>query len=128
MKIKNLITTAVSLSVMLIYFSSCKKDLQVMEPTPSPVQVTAMADMEVNEDFDWKTVKTVQVEILPNANAVLYIKASDGSVYHKALIRSGRTYFAEITLPSYATEVTIELAGQKRIVPVNEGRVVASFD
>ena len=99
-----------------------------MEPTPSPAIVTEMSDMEVSADFDWKTVKTVQVEILPNANAVLYIKAPDGSEYHKALIRSGSVYIVDITLPSHAKEVKLELAGQHATVPVENGIVSYMFN
>ncbi|MBC8315446.1 MAG: hypothetical protein ISR57_05495 [Bacteroidales bacterium] len=112
----------------LLIFAGCKKNLEVMEPTPSPAQVTEMANMQVNPEFDWKTVKTVQVSILSNANAVLYIKASDGSAYYKALIPSGKIYYVEITIPSHAKDVTLELAGQHATVPVENGKINYMFD
>ncbi|MBC8315450.1 MAG: hypothetical protein H8E51_08095 [Bacteroidetes bacterium] len=68
----------------LLIFAGCKKKMEVMEPTPSPSQVTKMADMKVNADFVWNTEKNIQVDVKSNVKGVLYIKSKDGTIYHKA--------------------------------------------
>ncbi|NQV01322.1 MAG: hypothetical protein HQ542_01645 [Bacteroidia bacterium] len=111
----------------VLIFSACKKDLEVMEPAPAPVQTTAMADMNVDSDFDWKTIKDLQVEIKSNARAVLYIMSREGTVYHKAMMKNGETYQTSIAVPTYEAELEIVLAGQTRIIPVTKDWISVSF-
>ena len=118
---------AILFVVSVLIFSSCKKDLKVMEPAPSPVQNTAMVDMKVTADFDWKTMKDLQVEIQSNTKAVLYIKSKDGTVYHKAMMNYGETYLTKITVPTHEKELEVFLAGQSRIIPVTNDRISVSF-
>lgn len=117
----------VTLAVILITFTGCKKDLEVMEPSPSPVQTTAMEDMKVNSGFDWKTFKDIQVDISSNANAVLYIKSADGTVYHKAMMTNGANYQTTISVPTFESELTVVLAGQSRIIPLTSDWITVSF-
>ncbi len=111
----------------LFIFAGCKKDLEVMEPTPSPAMVTKMADMKVNADFDWKTIKAVQVNVLSNAKAVLYIKSKNGTVYNKGMAMHGKTYQANIAVPTHVNELEIVLGGQVRTVPITTDRISVSY-
>ncbi|MBL7139085.1 MAG: hypothetical protein ISS17_09955 [Bacteroidales bacterium] len=122
-----LTTLGITLAVILITFTGCKKNLEVMEPAPSPAQTTAMADMKVNSDFDWKTIKDLQVEIKSNTKAVLYIKSKEGTVYHKAMLNNGETYHTSIAVPTYEKELEILLAGQTRTIPVTNDWISVSF-
>lgn len=117
----------VLLAVGLISLAGCKKDLEMMEPAPSPGMTTSMKDMKVNTDFDWKTTTAYQVAISSNAKAVLYIKSKEGTVYHKAMVNNGETYNTSITVPSYERELEILLAGQSRTVSLTNGGISVSF-
>ncbi|MFH1937076.1 MAG: hypothetical protein ABIK52_05895 [Bacteroidota bacterium] len=118
---------AILFAVSVFIFSACKKDLKVMEPAPSPVQATAMTDIQVNADFNWKTMKNLQVEITSNATAVIYIKSPKGTVYHKAMTTNGERYHTVISVPTFETTLEVLLAGQKRTVPVTNDWISVSF-
>lgn len=111
----------------LLAFTACKKDMNI-EPQTSETEVNSLSDIKVNDDFDWKTVQHVQVEILSNANAVLYIKSTNGDVLHKAFIGSGKVYATDVTIPSYETGINAELAGQHETGTIENGQVRITFE
>ncbi len=128
MKTKRLISGTIALAVMVIFFTGCQKDLEMMEPSPSPVQAsTATTDMQVNADFDWKTMKDLQVEVKSNTKAVLYIKSKTGSIYHKAMVNYGETYHTSFAVPTYEKELEILLAGQSKTIPIANDGITVSF-
>ena len=122
-----LTTLGVTIAVILITFTGCKKDLEMMEPASAPTQATTMENMKVNPGFDWKTFQNVQVDIKSNAKAVVYIQSDKGTVYHKAMTNTGETYQTAISVPTYEKEVKVLLAGQTKTVPIANNRISASF-
>jgi len=122
-----LTTLGITLAVILITFTGCKKDLEVMEPSPSPAMTNGMADIKVNADFEWNTMKDLQLDIISNATAVLYVKSKTGVVYHKAMTNNGSTYQTTITVPTYEKELEVVLAGQSRLIPITNDRISVSF-
>lgn len=127
MKTSKLLTAGISVAIALTFFTSCKKDLQMMEPSPSPVQTTTMTDLKANADFDWNTMKDLQLEIKSNVKAVLYIKSKTGTVYHKAMMSAGEIYQSSVTVPTYETEIEVLLAGQSRVIPITNDWIRVSF-
>lgn len=118
--------TLIILASMLI-FSACRKDLD-LTPATSPTDVAAMSEMKVSSEFSWKTDKPFTFQVLPNANAVLAVKSSDGIVFHKEFVTSGATISLQVTLPSYLKEVTIELAGQSKTLQVEKPGELVTFN
>lgn len=128
MKAKKFLSGTIALVTMLVFFSSCQKDLEMMEPSPSPLQTaTTMSDMQVNADFDWKTMKDLQIEVKSNTKAVLYIKSKTGTIYHKAFVNYGESYNTTFAVPTYEKELEILLAGQSRTVSVSNDWISVSF-
>ena len=113
--------------VSVLVFSACKKNLEVKDPNPSPMETTAMADLKLNADFDWKTTRDFQIEVTSNTRAVLYIKSKEGTVYHKAMVISGEMYKTSITIPSFEKELEFRIAGHSRVIPVTTDRISVSF-
>ena len=113
--------------ISILIFAGCKKNLEVMEPTPSPTQVTKMADMNVNADFAWNTEKNIQVDVKSNVKGVLYIKSKDGTVYHKAMMNYGDTYQTSIAVPTCETELEVLLANQSKTIPATSDWISVFF-
>ena len=113
--------------ISILIFAGCKKNLEVMEPTPSPTQVTKMADMNVNADFTWNTEKNIQVDVKSNVKGVLYIKSKDGTVYHKAMMNYGDTYQTSIAVPTCETELEVLLANQSKTIPATSDWISVFF-
>lgn len=118
---------ALYLTVISLSFTACKKDLEMVEPEPSPNQVTAMEDLKATPEFDWKTTKEIQIEVKANMKAVLYIKSASGTVYHKSMLTTGETFHSAITIPSLENELEIVLGGQSKLIPVTDPQVTVSF-
>ncbi|MBC8315448.1 MAG: LruC domain-containing protein [Bacteroidetes bacterium] len=99
---------------LLLIFAGCKKNLEVMEPTPSPAQLIKMSDLVVNAGFDWKLFKTLDVTIiLPNQEAnpeKLRIKsATSDKIYFSGYPEDGsNTVRTKVTLPTHVDNVLLQ--------------------
>jgi len=112
----------------VVLFAGCRKDLDMDNTPDDPGNIDNMSEMVVNPQFDWQTVQDVAVDVLSNANAVLYVKSTEGLVYHKSKVPSGAWYRANISIPADKTKVVLVLAGQEQTINITNGQVVASFN
>lgn len=85
-------------------------------------------ELEVNDNFKWKTIKDIQVSLTSSTNDVVYIQSEKGDVYLKALLKSGQRFDSKITVPTYVTEVTVVFKNQSQNVSIVDKKIDLSFN
>ena len=103
---KNILLTLIIITTLL---SSCRKD----DINDDDIVVTDMSDLVISEDFDWKTIKTINVQLtLPEDDAlrILYIYSEDGSrLYFKGHPSDGSNVLeAKVTIPTYEHKLSVK--------------------
>ncbi|MBL6944465.1 MAG: hypothetical protein ISR56_08900, partial [Bacteroidales bacterium] len=69
------------LAVLTVFLSSCKKDFTELE---KPIANKTMVDLTIDDNFNWKTTKDIEVKLTGLNKDVVKINSIDGSNYHKA--------------------------------------------
>lgn len=85
-------------------------------------------ELDVNDNFNWKAIKDIQVSLTSSTNDVVYIQSEKGDVYLKALLKSGQRFDTKITVPTYVTEVTVVCKNQSKEVSVVDKKIDLSFN
>ena len=107
-------------------FSSCRKDND--NPNPNPQQtVENMNELEIDDDFDWKTTDLVYIEVKGLRNGTVLVKDTDGKVHHKLFHNMFIHISKMISIPDKIDNVVIEYEGESVTVPVIDGRITHSF-
>ncbi|MFH1160531.1 MAG: LruC domain-containing protein [bacterium] len=114
---------------LMIFFAGCKKDF---DPQPSPGEVSKMTDITVPYGFNWKTTRTVTLNLsldVPNSSSTY----SRITVYDKEPFNGGNAIFsgsvaksfplvAKISIPTALTQLYFQLSpssGYTQLVTVN---------
>lgn len=97
-----------TLLIMLLGFSSCKKELSPVSPEDITIQ-----DIQVSADFDWKTTKDIQITVTGNDNGLLQVTNADDIPYQKVYLTGGQSYMMNLTLPGYETAVKLKFMGEE---------------
>ncbi|MBN2615045.1 MAG: LruC domain-containing protein [Bacteroidales bacterium] len=107
MKTKSLRISGIVLLFSALLFTACNK-------TPAPVDntVTSMNDLVVSDNFNWKTTKTVAVNITTptwDPSQVVKIYSIDGkNLYYAGFPGTSGTVNANITLPAATNMLKLE--------------------
>lgn len=126
---KAIVVTLLACLGLMLSLSSCRKDLDTMQPQVSQSDLTSMHDLKVNSDFNWSTYQEVQVNISLKGKAVVFIKsaASPEVVYEKAMVLPNQVYSTIIAIPTYETELIISVNGISKKVAISNNQVSCTF-
>ncbi len=110
----------------LMFLFSCQKDFDKKTGKTDNRTINSMNDLQVPSDFDWKTVKTIDVTVdLPDDGGLqmLVISATDGSkVYFRGYPDDGtRTLKTRITIPTAVNMVKLLYGDGSQFSPVSVG-------
>lgn len=109
-----------------LLFSACSKDTD--NPDPDPQQtVENMKDLQVADDFDWKTTDLVYIEVKGLRNGTVLVKDLNGKVHHKLFHNMFIHVSKMISLPDKLDNVVIAYEGEEVTVPVIDSRITHSF-
>lgn len=106
--------------------SSCMKNDDDPEPDPNQ-NVDSMKELEVSDDFNWKTSGSVLLKVRGLHNGTVKVKGQNGKVYYKGFHNMFTHISTMITLPEKVTEVEIAYNGETATVPVVDNRITHSF-
>lgn len=98
--------TIVFLMFFSIFLLSCNKNY--IEPTDN----NKIENLNVSDNFDWKTTKDYYFTINTNNDGLLVIQSINGINYLKLFVDNGENNF-KLTLPSYENKIYIMLNGIK---------------
>ncbi len=96
-------------AVLTLLFSSCRKDFTEKE---EQTENKTMAELTVDDDFNWKTTRDIEVNLTGSTKVVILINSTEGANYHKGMLTSGVEYRTKITVPTYVNEVELAYDGQ----------------
>ena len=100
---KKILFTLIILSTIL---TSCRKDNIGDKSKTDDVVVTEMSELVISEDFNWKTIKTINIQVtLPedDASRILYVYSEDGTrLYFEGHPSDGSNVLeTKVTIPAY---------------------------
>ncbi len=84
--------------------------------------------LEVDDNFNWKTIKDIQVSLTSSTDNVVFIKSIKGDVYLKAFLKSGQKFDTKITIPTYVKEVIVVCKGHSQKLSVEDKVLTYSFN
>ncbi len=115
--------------VIIFSLTACQKDWdQIVEEDQTNNEMTSMSNMVVSSDFNWKTTKDIDINLTGmDKDEVIYIKSVEGDVYQKAFVKSGIDYSTKITIPTYATEISVSYKGVLRNIPITDNEINYKF-
>jgi len=112
-------------AVLTVVFSSCRKDLTEQEELAS---TKTMVDLTIDDNFNWKTTKDIQVKLSGTETALVLVKSTEGATYHKGLLTADVDYSTKITLPTYVKEVEIAYDEQVYKLTIDNNKIEYTFN
>ena len=128
---KNLILLLVIGTVLTL--SSCQKEavsslLPNSVTPPKTEQITKTEQLKVASDFNWKTVKDIQLSLTGTANSIVEVASSNQTVYQRAYLSKDQTYIMKLSVPSYETSVHLLYMGKDVNINLSSNNIVYKFD
>ncbi|MBC7383579.1 MAG: hypothetical protein H7296_11425 [Bacteroidia bacterium] len=112
-------------SLFTVAMTSCKKDF--IPTAPKNADITATKDLKVASNFNWATVKSMDIEISPVAKGLLLIQDEQANVIYKALVLSGETHTANITFGTTIEKAFIYFNGAKEEITLGSKKFVSTL-
>ncbi len=92
---------------LLVFSSSCKKyELE-------KVETNDLQNVNVPDNFDWKTYQTIDITMTGYANALVQVASPAGTVYGQAALVKNQALVMSITVPTYETHVNLLYLGHE---------------
>ena len=113
--------------IIASFVTSCYKDDDEVNPSDDTIP-QSMEELDVSQNFDWKTTKDIEIQLKGSVNDVVKVKSSKGEYYLKAFLQSGDTYKSTITIPTYENEVTLVYGGTNYQVPIVDNEITYRFN
>jgi len=114
--------------------SSCRKEaVSSMSPTTAAAaatatQITKTEQLKVASDFNWKTVKEVQLTLTGTANSIVEVASANNTVYQRAYLSKDLAYTMNLSVPSYETSVHLLYQGKDVNVNLSSNNIVYKFN
>jgi hypothetical protein len=113
------------LALFSIVATSCKKDYKDNEIQADD---KSMLDLTIDDQFDWKTSKVIQVVLTSSTSSTVYIQSEEGDIFLKSFMKAGEEFATNITIPSYQEDVILLFNRQKHKVSVAGNNLSYSFN
>lgn len=118
----------ITIAIISLGLTACQKFEPIQPENTGETENKMLAEANIDENFDWKTTKNVEVTLTGSVNDVVKVKASNGDIYHKAFLLKGNTYVTRITMPTFENEVTLSYNGKNVSVPVDNNKIEHTFN
>ena len=96
------------LAIFAIGFSSCVKET---EDLVAPQENVTFEEMNVSSDFNYETFKNIELNLTGFTNGLAEVSSMDGDVYQKAYLKKWQEQQFVVTVPTYATSLTLKFEG-----------------
>mgnify|MGYP000353771548 CR=1 FL=1 len=116
--------TLVLLFSIALLISACNRN---QNEDPAPETPTSMEDLEVSQNFDWKTTQNYQLKITGTTSNIIKILSEDGVTYQSAFITANVTYNTKLTVPSYEKKIRLKYSGQEVILDLDSETINYDF-
>ncbi len=113
------------LAALTFTLNSCKKEFKEGEV---PAENKKMADLTIDDQFNWKTTKDITVSLSSSSDNTVSIKSQNGDVYLKAFLKGGYNFDTKITVPTFEKEVHVICNNQSHLVSVANNNLDYHFN
>lgn len=127
--------TVLLLGILIIaLFSSCSKRWDDIpgqsetSSTPAEQEITALGDMQAPANFDWKTVKDIEITISANSNGLVEASSPNGVTYQRAYLNSDQEYTMKLTVPTYERSINLKKDNRSESISITSSKVIFSFN
>ncbi|MCF8234053.1 MAG: hypothetical protein K9G67_01395 [Bacteroidales bacterium] len=116
------------IAILSLSLTACQKFEPLQPENPEDTGNKTLSEATISENFNWQTTKNVEVTLTGSVNDVVKVKASNGDIYHKALLSKGITYVTRITIPTFEKEVTLSYNGKNVTATLEENKIEHTFN
>jgi hypothetical protein len=109
---------------LVVLFTSCRKDFD----NPTPKVPATMEDLKIPADFDWKTIKDIQLTLTGYANSIVEVTSPEGVVYQKSFLTRNEPYIMKLTVPTYERSLRLKYMGQNIELELSSGTIEYIFN
>ncbi|PKP29434.1 MAG: hypothetical protein CVU00_15640 [Bacteroidetes bacterium HGW-Bacteroidetes-17] len=119
--------------MFIILSTSCSKQWDTPDPIENDPQIqnteiTTLSDVRVPDNFNWKTVRDVEIKISGSSNGLVEAISSKGVVYQKAYLNGSQSYTMKLTVPTYESSIQLKKDGRSEQVSISSGNVSYTFN
>lgn len=100
--------TFFSIVLILLGFTRCRKELSQGNPEDKTIH-----DIQVSEEFNWKTTRDLQLTLTGNADGIIEVANNQGIAYQKAYLTSGTPLLMKLTIPAWEDQIILKFSGQE---------------
>lgn len=100
--------TFFSIELILLGFTGCRKELSQGNPEDKTIH-----DIQVSEEFNWKTTRDLQLTLTGNADGIIEVANDHGIAYQKAYLTSGTPLLMKLTIPAWEDQIILKFSGQE---------------
>jgi len=127
-------TVLLLMGLMIIILStSCSKQWDTPDQTGNDTQIqnteiNTMGAVRAPDNFNWKTMKDVEIKINGSSSGIVEAISSKGVIYQKAYLNSNQSYTMKLTVPTYESSIQLKKDGRSELVSISSGNVSYTFN
>ncbi len=106
-------------------FASCNNKAEQEETL---TMVTSTEELEVPQDFNWKTTRDMELTIKGQSDGMLEIVSSKGTTYWKVFVTANQRSTFNFSIPSYETALQLKYNGQTADLKVTSNKLNYEFE
>lgn len=111
----------------LIVSTSCKKE-NLSNYSKVETSTIKTSELKVSNNFDWKTTKNINLNLVGYANSPLLITNSKGDVIEKCMLFKDKNYTTIVTIPTYEKTIYLNYMGQIKSLELNQSEINYIFN
>lgn len=123
--ILNTAKAVIGITIILIVFASCRKELNIDNATNNEVEVTKFKEIKTASSFDWRLTQTITFLVTPSTCPIkfertLTISSEDGrEVFLSVLLSASDSYSTTLFIPSRIKNVKITFGSLNKYVAIS---------
>jgi hypothetical protein len=103
----------------ILSLASCQKDIYEDLSSPEALQVENMTDLVIDNHFDWKTTRGIQLTLRSHSNYPVSVKDDKGNILAKVFVKGGGEVVIPLEVPSTCSTLHVSFGDGTRTQPIN---------
>ena len=91
-------------------------------------EITALTDITVPNNFNWKTVKDIEINISSSSDGLVEAISTKGFIYQKAFLAKDQEYTMKLTIPTYESNIKLKMNDRIELLNISSGNVSSFFN
>lgn len=107
---------------------SCNKTTLKPVNTAGPKTTNPMDNLQVPQNFNWKTTQTINLTLTANENNLVNVTSKDGISYQKAFLQAKKSYTMKLVIPAYSKSIVLNFMGKKVTIDITSTDMSYQFN